>query len=201
MKYTSRISLLVLLLCSALASMPAQDAKSGEKSLSGFRSDLLSQFDQVQKQIMELEQAIPADKFSWRPALDVRSISEVYQHISFGSYVILKLAGYEPPAAVNFSMDIKKWDTATTDKAKIADNMKASFDHLRSTVEKMNEADLEKKLNFFGNEVSLRHALLSALSHFHEHLGQSIAYARMNGIVPPWTAKEMAKEKEKKDGK
>lgn len=167
----------------------------------GFKADLLWQIEEVQKQIMSLEEAVPEEKYTWRPMEGVRSISEVYSHIAFGNYIILKLAGYEPPADAGWSMDLKKWDEATTDKKEIAGKLHKSFDHLKATVNKISDEDLEKDVDFFGNRISLRNALMSSLSHLHEHLGQSIAYARMNSVVPPWTAEQQRKEKEAKEKK
>lgn len=201
MKVSRRQALLVLILALAVSVVSGQTTKQAEKPITGFRADYLGQVEHVQKQIMELEGSIPEKHFTWHPSEDVRSVSEVYQHISFGNYIILKLAGIEPPADANFVMDLKKWDSATTDKAKIADNLRKSFDHLKTSVANLSDADLEKKVTVFGDDMTMRNALLISLSHLHEHLGQSIAYARMNGVVPPWTAAEVAKEKEKKDGK
>lgn len=163
----------------------------------GFKADLLTQIDDVQKQILSLEDAVPQEKYTWRPAEGVRSISEAYLHIAFGNYIILKLAGYDPPESAGWSMDMNAWDKATTDKKAIAEKIKASFDHLKSTINKVSDDDLEKEVNFFGNKISLRSALMYSWAHQHEHLGQSIAYARMNGVVPPWTAEEQKREKEK----
>lgn len=162
-----------------------------------FVTDFLGNLTETEGQLVSLEGAVPQEKFTWRPAEGVRSISEVYLHVAFGNYLMPKLMGFEPPAEANFHMDLKKWDASTTDKAEIAASMKASFDHMRSIAGRITETDLEKKINFFGTEMTTRAAMISALSHIHEHLGQSIAYARMNGIVPPWTAAEQAAEKAK----
>jgi hypothetical protein len=51
----------------------------------------------------------------------------------------------------------------------------------------MPDAELNKTVNLMGNDMSKRAVLLMALGHYQEHLGQSIAYARMNGVVPPWS--------------
>lgn len=180
-------SFLILLL--AVAGTSAQEKPA-------FVTDFLGQVEYVQGQIMSLAEAVPQEKYAWRPNEGVRSIGETYRHIAFGNYVLFKLMGVEPPADANFSMDIKKWDTGVTDKAKIAAGLKASFDHVKAASAKMTEADLALKMDFFGTEMTKRSAMMSALSHMHEHLGQSIAYARSNGIVPPWTAEMQAKEAE-----
>lgn len=166
-----------------------------------FITDLLGNLEHVQGQVMALEEAVPQDKYTWRPMEGVRSIGEVYRHIAGGNYLILKIMGVEPPADVNFTMDEKKWDSGTMDKKAVAALLKASFDHAKTSLSKMTEADLGQKVDFFGNEMTKRAAAMFVVSHVHEHLGQSIAYARMNSIVPPWTAAEMAKQAEKDKGK
>jgi len=180
----------------ALAALPL-----GAQNKPAFIDDFLGQVEYVQGQIMSLEGAVPAEKYSWKPGEGVRSIAEVYRHIEFGNYALLSLMGVQPPADVNFTMDIKKWDAGVTDKSKLASGLKASFDHLKTAAGKMTEADLAVKVDFFGTQMTKRSALMSALSHLHEHLGQSIAYARMNGIVPPWTTEQQAKEAEALKGK
>nr|MBA2270355.1 DinB family protein [Chthoniobacterales bacterium] len=154
------------------------------------------QVDFVEGRILALNKAM-ADKESWRPAEDVRSVSETYLHIAFANYLLAKMMGFEPPAAANFSMDMKKWDAQATDAAKINDILKASFDHVRAVAKKVTAEQMEKKVDLFGHEMSGRNVLITVLNHMHEHLGQSIAYARMNNVVPPWTAAEQAGAKAK----
>lgn len=178
-------------------SVPAFGQGEPTQSMPGFVQDYLGQVDYVQKRITSLAEAM-AGKASWRPAEGVRSVSEVYLHIAFGNYIITKMMGFDPPAEAKFSMEIAKWDQQTTDMAKIVEIMNASFDHVRDVAKKMSATDLDKKMNLFGMEMTERNALISTLDHMHEHFGQSIAYARMNGVVPPWSAKEQAAEKTKK---
>ncbi|HLA99754.1 MAG TPA: DinB family protein [Bacteroidota bacterium] len=197
MKYS--IIVLFTVILAVMPAIPAFAQEGSEKAMPAFVKDFLGQVDFAQSEILPLEQAMPAEKAGWRPMEGVRSVSETYLHIAFGNYLMPKLMGYEPPADVNFSMDLKKWDTQTTDMAKIADILKASFDHIGGVAKKMTAKDLEKQIDFFGNTTTIRNAMMSALNHMHEHLGQSIAYARMNSVVPPWTAAEQAAEAAKKE--
>lgn len=163
-------------------------ATDGPKS--GFVKDMLGQLERVKGQVVSLENAVPQDKFTWRPAEGVRSISEVYLHIAGSNYFIVGFTGVKPPA--NSKIDEK----GTTDKAQIADALKTSFEWTKNAVSKMSDADLEKEIQMFGMKTSVRNALLILLSHIHEHLGQSIAYARTNGVVPPWTEEQQAQLKD-----
>ena len=91
-----------------------------------------------------------------------------------------------------------KWEKMTTNKKEIAEHLQKSFDFLKDAIKKTPEANLENPVTFFGQKTTVRGLMLTVLSHVHEHLGQSIAYARMVGVVPPWTAAQQAAEKMKK---
>jgi uncharacterized damage-inducible protein DinB len=190
-------SLQVLALGLAMTSI-AMFARAEE--MKGFRADLIGQLEYVQKQVLDLENAIPDAKFTWRPNKEVRSISEVYSHIAFGNYFIGKFAGIALPEGVIASSpaDEAKWEKMSTDKKVIREQIVKSFAHAENAIKNMSDASLENMVDFFGNKMTVRSTLMIMLSHVHEHLGQSIAYARMNGIVPPWTAAQMAAEKAKK---
>jgi len=193
MKKSMQVLALGLALMVTATVGPAQETK-------GFRADLIGQLEYVQKQILDLENAIPDAKMTWRPNKDVRSISEVYSHIAFGNYFIAKFAGVALPEGVVAATpeDETKWEKMSTDKKVIREQIVKSFAHVEHAIKNMSDASLENMVDFFGNKMSVRSLLLVMLSHTHEHLGQSIAYARMNDIVPPWTAAQMAAEKAKK---
>ena len=176
-------------------------AVAKDEPKSGFIADLLGQLDRLKGQVVSLEGAVPQDKFSWRPTEGVRSISEVYLHIADANYLFANAVGLKSPFDNKTLFDEKTRDVRTTDKAKIAEALNASFDWTKGALAKLTDADMEKKVDFFGMKMTVRNALMSMLGHAHEHLGQSIAYARSNGVVPPWTAKEqeeMKKNTEKK---
>jgi len=190
-------SLQVLALCLVLM---ATAAVGRAQEMKGFRADLIGQLEYVQKQILDLENAIPDAKMTWRPSKEVRSISEVYSHIAFGNYFVGKFAGFPLPEGVVAAApaDETKWEKMSTDKKVIREQIVKSFAHVENAIKTMSDASLENMVDFFGNKMTVRSVLLGLLSHTHEHLGQSIAYARMQGVVPPWTAAQMAAEKAKK---
>ncbi len=94
--------------------------------------------------------------------------------------------------------DETKWEKMSTDKKVIREQIVKSFAHVENAIKNMPDASLDNMVDFFGNKMTVRSTLMVLLSHTHEHLGQSIAYARMVGVVPPWTAAQMAAEKAKK---
>jgi len=146
------------------------------------QTDVVNELTALEKKLVSLAEAVPADKFGWRPAEGVRSVSEVYMHVVGGNYMLPTMIGTKMPAGITRDME-----KTVTDKAKVIENLKASFAHVRKAVEGVPDADLDKKVKFFGTEKSEREMLMLLTNHAHEHLGQSIAYARMNGVTPPWS--------------
>jgi len=163
---------------------PAAVATPKPAAAAGYNREFAADLDEVQKKIIDLAAAIPAEKYSWRPAEGVRSIGEVYMHIAGGNYFLATFLGVQPPA--DMPKDIEK----ITDKQKVLAELQKSFDHIHAIAKSMNAADLEKPVAMFGNQTTQRGVYSTILNHLHEHLGQSIAYARMNGIVPPWSKTE-----------
>jgi uncharacterized damage-inducible protein DinB len=190
---------LALALLASPAARAQAPAAAPAAPASGFRAEFLGQQAYGEKQILDLAEATPADKYGWRPGEGVRSISEVYIHIAGGNYFLLGFAGVKPPAGRDG--EIKEMERNVTEKAKVIDELKKSFAHVRAGIAATSDADLDKPVKMFGRDTTVRGVLLSVVSHQFEHLGQSIAYARMNGIVPPWTAeqqKRIHEEMEKK---
>ncbi len=171
----------------AQGAAPAAPAPAAAPA-STFQSDVAGVLAHVQEQMVSLEQAMPQGKFNWRPAKGVRSVAEVYLHAAGSSYFFGKQMGFEIPAEVAAQM--KTFDKQTTDKAKIQKLLTDSFIWFGNQVKQMPDAELGKTVNFFGRDFSKRALVLIALGHYQEHLGQSIAYARSNGVVPPWSKGE-----------
>ena len=127
--------------------------------------------------------AMPAEKWTWRPGEGVRSYAEVTLHVAGGNYFLATFLGTPIPKEV----DAKNLESSTTDKAKATETMKASFVHVKKVIAALSAADLDTQVEFFGQKMTKRAIVLAIIGHSHEHLGQSIAYARMNGVVPPWS--------------
>lgn len=182
--------------CALAFALFAAPAARAQAPAAGFRHEFLSQQDRLEKEVLGLAEATPADKYGWRPGPGVRSISEVYMHIAGANYFLLGFAGVKPPAGLDREMEKN-----VTEKSKVIDELKKSFAHVRAGIAATSDADLDKPVKFFGSDSTVRGVLLTAANHEHEHLGQSIAYARMNGIVPPWTAEQQKRMKEEMDKK
>lgn len=150
---------------------------------SGFRAEFLEEIAYYEQRYTRLAEAVPAEKYTWRPAEGVRSVGEVFTHITAANYGIARALGTAPPAG----FDPKAIAAMSADKAKVLLALKESFAHFRGAIVALNEADADKPQNMFNRHTTLRGSFIAITGHFGEHLGQSIAYARMNGVVPPWT--------------
>jgi uncharacterized damage-inducible protein DinB len=166
--------------------------KDGTPGVTGYRSEVLAEVIIQEDKFLRLAEAIPAEKYTWRPAPDVRSFSEVFLHVATANFNLYKLVGTPPPAG----FDLRGLEKSTTDKTKVIATLKDSFDHGRKAITAMSDADLEKSMDWFGGKNTERGILLFITRHGAEHLGQSIAYARFIGVVPPWT-EDMQKEQKK----
>lgn len=152
-------------------------------TVTGFRAEYLAEVDTVGKKLVALAEAMPADKYGWRPAPDVRSVGEVAMHVVAGNSSLPTFLGASPMEGITRESEKK-----VTDKAKIVADLKQSLENVRAIALRISDADLDRKVKIFGGqEATERQVLLRILNHMHEHLGQSIAYARMNGITPPWS--------------
>jgi uncharacterized damage-inducible protein DinB len=136
--------------------------------------------------MLPLAEAMPADKYSWRPGDGVRSVGEVYMHVASANYFLPTFWGIKIPEGI----DPRSFEKDGGDKAKTVATLKASFEYLHQALDKLTDADLGKPVDFFGRKAKVADIALGAASHAHEHLGQAIAYARMNGVVPPWSVKQ-----------
>jgi uncharacterized damage-inducible protein DinB len=168
--------------------------KEGTPGVTGYRSEVMAEVMVQEDKLTRLAEAIPQDKYTWRPSPDTRSFAEVFLHISAANYNLYKLVGTPPPTGI----DIKNLEKSTTDKAKVVATLKDSFAHAKQAIKAMPDADLEKSMDWFGGKNTQRGILLFIVRHAAEHLGQSIAYARFAGITPPWTEDAQKKPPEKK---
>ena len=149
-----------------------------------FRSEYLKQLDDTEKKLVSLAEAIPQDKYSWRPMAGVRSISEVYMHIAGADLMIPNALGLKAPMPM-----MRDAETKVTDKKEVVEALKASFTHARAAAAAVKDEDMGAPVKLFGQESTKLAVLFLMAYHLHEHLGQSIAYARSVGVVPPWSAK------------
>ena len=189
-----RLALLLVFAGILSISATAQQSQTPTPPKSGFRAEFLRGWDDLEKKVVSLAEATPQEKYAWRPGQGVRSTGEVFAHIAAGSFGYMRWLGVQPPSDVDM-----KTIEQITDKAKIVELLKRSFDHVRQAVLNVPDSDLDKPVKMMNRDGTVREAIFFVAAHQPEHLGQSIAYARMNNIVPPWTAERQAQQEQKKN--
>ncbi len=174
-----------------------QSAQSEDKTAPSYdmKAQAALDLDGVNKKVISLAQALPQDKFNWRPSPDSRSFAEVFLHVAGERYSILGLMGVAPPSG----FDGKTFEKSTTDKAKIIDELNKSGDYTQKTIQGMANADYAKLLPKLGPQANEGDVIYILVADAHEHLGQLVAFARINGIVPPWTVAAAAAAKKAQD--
>ncbi len=148
-----------------------------------YRDEFADHFDRSTRKLVLLSEAIPANLYTWSPGEGVMSIARVYTHIARYNYLYLEESlGIKAPPGVD-------WPNfeSITDKAMVTELLGQSIEHVRASVNDMTEADLTRPAMLYGRSVGGWAVLFQLLAHMNEHVGQSIAYARMNDIVPPWS--------------
>jgi uncharacterized damage-inducible protein DinB len=171
---------------SVYAKKSGQSAPAADKTAPSYdmKAQAIVDLQDLQKKFVGLAEAIPAEKYTWRPAEGVRSISELFLHVSGANYSIPNMMGTPIPA----NLDLKTLEKSTTDKTRIVEKLNRSFGDSIAFVQSMSNADFAKAEKKLGPDANDGDVVYILVTHAHEHLGQSIAYARQNGVIPPWTA-------------
>jgi uncharacterized damage-inducible protein DinB len=183
----SRVTLLVVAL-TAIALAPAaaqQAATAATPAPTGFQADLLADYARIAGRLVQLAEAMPAEKLAWRPAEGVRSFAEVLMHVAAGNYAGAASLGSPPPAGV----DPAKLETLS-DRQQVLDTLRASIAHFQAAAAAVDPSTFGDQVDIFGGRFAKSRVLVMIQGHAHEHTGQAIAYARMNGVAPPWSRRE-----------
>ena len=172
----------------AAAQQPTNAA--GGTAPTGLTADLLMDLDQVEKKMMGLARAIPADKYAWRPGQGVRSVSEVLMHVAADNYLLPAAAGHAADPKTGIKGDDYKTAQAYERRQLGRDStiaeLERSFAHLKKSLSSTTSARLGEQVSMFGQKFTVQQTWIMTATHLHEHLGQMIAYARSNNIAPPW---------------
>ncbi|HKD83304.1 MAG TPA: DinB family protein [Terriglobales bacterium] len=167
--------------------------------IAGFRGEFLWELEIAERQTVAMAECIPAGQYDWRPAAKARSIGEVFVHVATGNFMLLDVigvaapadlyAGLPPEGEARFTGLIRRNDglaASMREKDAIVTLLKRSLQKVSQSFTEAGDAELERRLRFFGEDTTVRRAYLRLLSHTHEHMGQMIAYLRFNGIALPW---------------
>jgi uncharacterized damage-inducible protein DinB len=188
----SLVCLASILNASAVAMNARTAGNSTDRTAPSYdmKAQALLDLQAVNKKCVDLAEALPSDKLTWRPSANARSFAEVFLHVAGERYGILSMMGAKPPAGFK----ARKFEKSTTEKDRIVHDLNQSWDFANKTIISMSNVDFAKLLPKLGPQANEGDVVYILIADAHEHLGQLIAYARQNGIVPPWTA-QMGKKK------
>ena len=195
-------ALLALAASPALAQQPAapaagkpatQAASTVTMPTAGLRAELIADIGQLERKYVRLAEAMKG-KYGWRPAAGVRSVGEVLAHVAGANMMLPTMAGVRSssvmpaaPTEMRAMMDGMRALEKSTDEAAIRDALAKSFTHAKEAIAQVPDDQLDQMTKMFGRDATKRAVLTLIVTHMHEHLGQSIAYARQNGVTPPWS--------------
>jgi len=158
------------------ASVPRVD------SLEGLWQGFDGEWGHVSRQLLAWAEAIPADRYGWRPAAGVRSTSEVMMHIAIDNFYLLSVTGPVMPD----DLTSNALEKSVTGKAEVMSWLRRSLEAVRKARAGLKTGDLARKVKIDGHDATVDGMYLRIIIHTNEHMGQLVAYARMKGIAPPW---------------
>lgn len=170
-------------LCATASRVRAAQPEDKTSPSYDMKAQSLQDLDDMHKKFVRLAEATPAEKFTWRPSEGTRSVSEAFLHVCNMNYGMPAAIGATPAPGY----DGKTLEKSTVDKAKVIAQLNQCFDYVHTYIDSMTNADFAKPEPKFGPEANAGDIIYLIVADDHEHLGQSVAYARINGIVPPWT--------------
>jgi uncharacterized damage-inducible protein DinB len=181
---------LVTVLAAAAPILAQQAAPAATAAPSGLVADLVRDVSQVEQKMLGLARAVPADKYAWRPGTGVRSINDLVMHVTADNYLFPALLGTPADPATGITTDYKTaqaFEKRQVPRDSAIAQLERSFAFVKKSLSATPESRLGEKITMFGQPFTTQQAWLLATVHLHEHLGQFIAYARSNGVTPPWS--------------
>jgi uncharacterized damage-inducible protein DinB len=183
---TRRTHLLALGALLTTLATPAQAQNSN-----AITAEFIKATEGVEEKLTALANALSAGQYDWRPGEGVRSVGEVLLHVAADNYFLPTFLGVAAPTATKIAANdypsAQAYERQKLDRAATIAALTSSFDHLKRAMAQLPEARLNESMKVFGQDFTVRSFLLLTTTHLHEHLGQMIAYARSNRVVPPWS--------------
>ena len=179
------LSLASIVCLAASAPARAQDVVNKEAA-AAIKASFIADLDAMHVKFVGLAQAFPQDKYAWRPMDGVRSVAEVLMLAAMEGYSFIPTSFGGKAADLGSREEMGKLRTLS-DKAQIIDHLNKGFAYAKKELEGLDASTLTGKRKVMGRDMSEIDTALGIGGDLHEHLGQMIAYARMNHIVPPWS--------------
>jgi uncharacterized damage-inducible protein DinB len=152
------------------------------------RKEFLTDLDSLHSKFLQLAEAFPGDKYAWRPAPGVRSVGEVFMHVASEYYFYTPAVWGATPSPI---LEAKKESfdkfEKMSSKPEVLKHLKEGFAFGRKAVASLEDEKIVGIHKIFNHDRQAIEMTLDMTDDLHEHLGQLIAYARMNGVKPPWS--------------
>jgi uncharacterized damage-inducible protein DinB len=154
------------------------------------RAELASAYSMTESKLLAMAGALTAEQLAWRPAEGVRSASEVLNHVAGANYMLTSFVGCSAPEGADAPASFEGGPEyeGVSDVAVIKARLTASVDLLQSCAAGLSDEQLAGTVEWFGMSGSGQTFMYFVAGHMHEHVGQLIAYLRMNGVTPPWNS-------------
>ena len=177
----------LMLLALPHGALRAQDVPNRESAVE-VRKQFVADLDTLESKFLALAEAFPASKYSWRPAQGVRSVGEAFMHVASEFYVYAPMAygAARSPVIPRGQDSFKKFESMST-KDDVVKHLKEGFAYAKQAIAGIDEGQLTGSRKLFGGDHTIIETSFAMTDDLHEHLGQLIAYARMNGVTPPWS--------------
>ncbi len=152
-----------------------------------FQDSQVTDIETMKDKFIGLAQEFDESQYDWRPMDGVRSVRDVLGLIIAECHVFPVAWGHEPPAGAGSGFGAELGRASALPRAEIISELNTAFDHLIGVVRGMDEAERTSGSSYFGRPMQIDANIVIAMGDMHEHLGQLIAYARTNHVVPPWS--------------
>ena len=180
---------MLLAACKAQDASPPADSPSVSGGGGTLAADLLKDVEGVETKLVDLAGAIPESKYNWHPD-SARTVKRVLLHVAADNYVLPAMIGYAPDPSTGLTSDYNTgvaFEARDIPKDSVIADLKKSFAFLKQSIQSATGASLTAPVTMFGQPFTGQSAWILTVTHLHEHLGQMIAYARTNGVKPPWS--------------
>jgi DinB family protein len=167
----------------------AQTPAADSAEFTAWRQAQKDDIDGVRKKFMALAKAVPAAKLTWRPMEGTRSFREVFAHVAAEGNTETAMFGRPLPAGSLADFDAEEARLNKLPDDQVIAAMDRALQTLSATLGGLSRATINTPIKYYGQNTPPRVAATYTLNDLHEHLGQLVAYARMNAIVPPWSRK------------
>ena len=188
MTYRTVVVAAAIIVAAHPGALRAQDGVPNRDAAVEVRKQFLADLDTMQSKFVALAQAFPADKYAWRPAPGVRSVGEAFMHVASEFYVYAPLAyGAQRSPVIPRGQDSFKKFESMSSKDDVLKYLQDGFAYAKQQINGMDASQLTGSRKLFGGDHNIVETSFAMTDDLHEHLGQLIAYARMNGVTPPWS--------------